>query len=329
VVIAAIGWGEWQTLEHSVAEGLACESDAEERGEDADPGELRAAVVAFRRARRLLAGEDYLAWLRRRSLTTVDVAGHVKRAVLRRRAEPRLDEVLARHRPSAERIAEAIDAEAILSGSLRSWSERLARCAGALRGLAANEDRPTSGISNRLTQLLADAADCGTSGLSEQAIRDRAPRLAELLEAEARFGDLVVTPALIERRLDEHRLDWRRFVWNEVVFKSEGAAREAALMVREDGMELGAVAEFAHADSSIRDAYWADVPELASLLSGRGPDELVGPLPTDGRWRLMSLRECVAVNAEDPTLRARVTRELLDDALGRQLAGRLTWHVRY
>jgi hypothetical protein len=43
----------------------------------------------------------------------------------------------------------------------------------------------------------------------------------------------------------------------------------------------------------------------------------------------MSLRECVAVNAEDPTLRARVTRELLDDALGRQLAGRLTWHVRY
>jgi hypothetical protein len=329
VLIAAIGWGEWQMLERSLAQGLACESDAEARGEDADPGELRAAVVAFRRARRLLAGEDYLDWLRQRSLTTADVGGYFKRAMFRRRAERRIDDILVSHPPSAERIAETIDAEAILGGRLRSWSERLARCAGARRGLDGHDDRPPMDASDWLTHLLVVPAACRSSGLSESAIRDRAPRLAELLAAEAVFRDLVVTPALIEQRVDEHRLDWQRFVWSEVVFTSEGAAREAALMVREDGMELGAVAAFAHADSSIREAYWSDVPELASLLSGSGPDELVGPLPTDGRWRLIEVRECTAASAEDPKLRGRVIDELIDDALGRQLAGRLTWHARY
>ena len=33
VVLAAIGWGEWQRLERTLAEGLACSADAAERGQ--------------------------------------------------------------------------------------------------------------------------------------------------------------------------------------------------------------------------------------------------------------------------------------------------------
>lgn len=68
VVLAAIGWSEWQRLEHSLAEGLACVSDAEDRGEQVDAETLSASVVKFRRVRGLLAGEDYLRRLAEREL---------------------------------------------------------------------------------------------------------------------------------------------------------------------------------------------------------------------------------------------------------------------
>ena len=84
-------------------------------------------MVAFRRARGLVAGDDYLAWLSERSLSPADVEAHLARAALR---EP-LGGGLETHHPDPERITLAIRAEAILGGNLRGWVERLARCAAA------------------------------------------------------------------------------------------------------------------------------------------------------------------------------------------------------
>jgi hypothetical protein len=327
VVLAAIGWGEWQMLERSLAEGLACESEAALRGEHVDAEELRMAVVAFRRSRRLLAGEEYLQWLAERSLSTADVIVHLKRATLRRRAQDRLDEVLANAAPTSERVAQAIDAEAILSGRLRSWSERLARCEAARRALGARADGASSAEDEALRALLEAAGQNQTSGLTTREVQDRAPRIAELVKAESAFRARVATPESIARRLREHGLDWQRLVWSEAVFRSEGAAREAALMVREDGVELDSVAGLAHADSRVREAYFSEVPELAELLSASAPGELVGPLQGEGGWRLARLRERISPSAEAPALRKRVIDELVEDALARQLAGQVSWHV--
>jgi hypothetical protein len=324
VVLAAIGWGEWQSLERSLAEGLACTSDADERGEQVEPAALHAATVAFRRARGLIAGDDYLRWLAERSLSPADLSAHIVRAVSRETAAGRLDEVLRAHPPGAEALVNAIRGEAILGERLRSWSERLARCAAAAHGLAAEGEEPA--VPDAITDLVEAAARCRASGLTEAQVRERAPRVAALMAAEREFCGRVATPEGIERCLAEHRLDWQRFVWQEVAFASEGAAREAALWVREEGLTLAEAAAMAHALNSVREAYCSEAAELSGLLMAAAPGELLGPLAGDGSWRLACLHERTSPAVEDPVLRARAAGELVENAIERHLAGRVSWH---
>jgi len=327
IVLAAIGWGEWQLLERSLAEGLACFDAAKDGSEQLDPEWLRAAVVTFRRARGLVAGDEYLAWLSERSLSPSDLEAHLARAGLRERAPERLGDALEADRPDADRITMAIRAEAILSGSLRTWAERLARCAAAARGLAAGTDEPPGLAVGADAALLVDAAArCPSSGLNAAGARQRAAAVTALLGAERTFFDRVITGERVERCLAHHRLDWQRFVWEEVAFASEGAAREASLLVRSDGMALGEVAGLARTVAEIREAYADDVPELAGLLAATAPGELVGPLAGDWGWRLLRMRERTPPAVSDPVLRERAHGEIVGDALERHLAGRVRRH---
>jgi hypothetical protein len=326
VVLAAIGWGEWQLLERSLACGLACATDAAARGEEVEEAELHAAVIAFRRARALLAGDDYLRWLAERSLTPADLAAHLTRAALARRAGGRLDRVLADHAPAAAKIAGTIRGEAILGDRLHPWAERLARSAAAARGLAAAGDDLPVASGDAVAALVEAATSCPASGLHEAEARDRAPRVASLHAAEHAFSDAVATRERIERCLAEHRLDWQRLVWEEVTFAGEGAAREVALWVREDGMALGAAAAMAHAAAEVREAYCSDVPELSGLLVAAAPGELAGPLAGEDGWQLLRLLERTAPVIDDAAVAERAGTVLVADAIERHLAGRVRWH---
>jgi hypothetical protein len=53
---------------------------------------------------------------------------------------------------------------------------------------------------------------------------------------------------------------------------------------------------------------------------------VLGPLAVAGGWRLLSLRERTPPAIEDPVLRERAGAELLEDALERHLAGRMSWY---
>jgi len=321
VVLAAIGWGEWQLLERSLAEGLAYADAAEDRSEQPDAESLHAAVVAFRRARGLVAGDDYLAWLSERSLSPADVEAHLARAQLRgRRAD-----LVETARPDAERITLAIRAEAILGGHLRGWAERLARCAAAARGLAVGGGEPP-GPAGADVALTDAALRCPSSGLTEDGVRARSATVTALLEAEREFCDRVVTGERIERCLGAHGLDWQRFVWEEVAFTSEGAAREATLWIREDGTELAEVAGLARSAVETRKAYAYDEPELAGLLAATAPGELLGPLAGDRGWRLLRVRERTPPGVADRVLLDRARAEIVEDALERHLAGRVKRH---
>jgi hypothetical protein len=325
VVLAAIGWGEWQRLERTLAEGLACSADAAERGEHVEASALHAATVAFRRARGLLAGEDFLRWLADRSLSTADLDAHIMRAALRERAAGRLGEVLDAYPSPPEALAKSIRGEAILGGQLRSWCERLARCAAAAHGIASDGERPTA-ADDAITDLVETAESCHVSALSQAQARERAPRIASLIAAEREFSDRILTRERIERCLAEHSLDWQRLVWQETAFASEGAAREAALWVRDEGLTLAEVAGMAGAQINVREAYCSDAAELSGLLMAAAPGELLGPLAGEGSWRLACLRERTPPAIEDPALRARAADELLENAIGRYLAGRVSWH---
>jgi hypothetical protein len=326
VGLAAAAWGEWQRLERTLAEGLACAAHAD--GEALDADALHSAVVAFRRARGLLAGEDYLRWLQTRSLSSGELTEHLSRAVLRERARENLQGILDEHPPAPTELLERARGEAILSGSLRAWAERLAGCAAAARGLS-TDGEPPAASSASVSALRGAIAGCPCSGLTSEQAQERAPRLASLLLAEGIFRDGILTRQRIERCLSAHRLDWQRLVWEEAVFATEGAAREAALWVGEDRMALGDVAAMAHVATLEREAYCTEVPELSGLLMGAVPGELLGPVASDGAWRLLRLRERVAAAAEDAALRDRAGEELMRDALDRHLAGRISWNGEY
>jgi hypothetical protein len=327
VVLAAIAWGEWQQLERTLAEGLACMIEAGAGGAGIDEEGIHAAVVAFRRARQLLAGDDYLRWLADRGLGPSDLEAHLERNALRERAADRLDEILAAHRPEGAQVAAMARAEAVLSGRLHAWAERLAGCAAAARGLAASGEKPPGATAEAVTALLDGVSACPATGLT--AGRDRAARITTLLAAEQPFRERAVTRERLERCLHQHRLDWQRFVWDQVTFPREGAAREAALSVREEDAALGAVAALARARIEVKEAYFDQASGLAGLLAAATPGELIGPLECDGGWQLVRMRERAPAVIEDPALRERATAELLADALERHAAGRVHWHGQY
>jgi hypothetical protein len=324
VVLAAIGWGRWQLLERSAADGLA--AGAEECAQQVDAAALHDSVVRLRRARGLLAGEDYERWLADWCLSTEDVRAYFADALLNGRTAGGLANQSADHEPDTGRLARAVRNAAILSGRLQSWAERLSKCAAAAAGLTALGGETPTVSRDGIAGLLEAAGACRASGLDEAQVRARAPRITDLQTAERTFADHVVKPERIKRCIAEHRLDWQRFAWEEVGFAGEGAAREAALLVREGGMGLADVAGLAHAAIGLREAYSEDATELAGVLAAAAPGELLGPLAVDGGWRLVRVRERTPPTGDDIALHHRARSELLEEALGRYLAGRVTWH---
>jgi hypothetical protein len=326
VVLAAIGWGGWQLLECSAADGLAAACAAEECREQVDTGALRDSVVRLRRARGLLAGEDYERWLADWSLSTEDLRLYFAHTTLSGGTAGGVANQSADDRPDTAPLARAVRNAAILSGRLQSWAERLAKCAAAAAGLTALGQATPTVSRDGIAGLVAAAGACRASGLDEADVCARAPRIAELQTAERMFADHVVKPERIKRCIAEHRLDWQRFAWEEVSFPGEGAAREAALLVREGGMGLAEVAGLAHVAIGLREAYSEDATELAGVLAAAVPGELLGPLAGECGWRLVRVRERTPPAGDDIDLRDRARSELLEDAVGRYLAGRVTWH---
>jgi hypothetical protein len=329
VVLAAVGWGEWQQLERSLAEGLAYAREPEDRREPIDARELHSAVVRFRRAHGLLAGDDYLRWLSERSLLPEDVRAHFVRAALRERADDRITQGLPNRSAESRELMPSIRGEAILSGRLQLWARRLVRAAAASRGLRTSGVQPPVASDEALASLIEAARDCRGTGLSETEARARAPRAAALLAAEPAFRDHVVTRERLERCLAEHQLDWQRFVWEEATFTAEGSAREASLWVREQGVALDQVAALAHVSTHVRAAYAEDVPDLSGRLAAAAPGEVIGPFAGAGAWQLICMRQRTTPAVNDVALRERASAEVVEHALDRHLAGRITWHVEY
>jgi hypothetical protein len=325
VVLAAIGWGEWQSLERSLASALAAVAAAQERGQETEAEALRPAVVSFRRARGLLAGEDFLRWLADRSLSSAELQAHLTRALATPADAGSSVEI------DTVALGEEIDAEAILSGRLQGWADRLVRCAAAARGLAAVGRQPPEPSDEALEELVDAAVGCQASGLEREWLREHAPRTAALLIAERAFATEFVTRERLERLIAEHQLDWQRFAWEELTFTTEGAAREAALLVRADGLGLAEVAGIAHAATEVREAYSHEVPELAPVLAAAAPGELLGPFAGAGPegWQLVLMRERTPPAADDAAIHERASRELVEDGLERYLAGRVVWHGKY
>jgi len=328
VVLAAVAWGEWTRLRGALELGRLAAGRLEQRGEAPDGEELHRRLIAWRRERRLLAAEDYNAWLTARGLTLEDMTAHLRRAAASERPGAVKLDAGARDDDAA---AAELAAEAVLSGQLRSWGDRLGRQAAAARALEARGVEVTDAPDEEGAEALASEAradrSTGLHGLPPERVAAWAVEVLALDRAWKHLAAEVADEELIQRCVRSHHLDWQRLAWEEATFAREDVAHEAALWVREEGTALSAIAERAGTAARAGEAYGYDAGELTALLLGTAPGELVGPLATEAGWRLLHLHERVMPTPEDPQLRARALEELLEDALAPHLAGRMEWNA--
>jgi hypothetical protein len=331
VVLAAVSWGDWAHLLHRLELGVLAAERLERQRERLSDEELRPRLVAWRRERRLLAADDYNAWLTARQLTLEDMSAYLRRTTASERlagdpdgAEPEAQAHDLGH------VAVAAFPEAILSGELQSWAERLGRQVAAARALAGRGLDASEAGAEDVEALLSKARADPRSGLAEVPAERLVAWAADELALECAWERLareVAEDGLIERCVRSHHLDWQRLAWDEATFTREDVALEAAMWVRDESVALDAIAKRAGTLAIAGAAYGFDAGELMALLVGTRPGDLIGPLSTAEGWRLLHLRERVPPTPADPQLRSRAIAELLDDALAPHLAGRLEWNA--
>ena len=306
VILAAKLRGDWAGLEKELRAGLACVKRLDEAGEEIDAEELGSAANDFRYERDLVAAEEAEAWLNQWNLTAEAWMDYIRRDLLRRKWAGELNEIVARFRVSKREIDSCLQAEAVCSGHLARFAQALAARASAFE--KAREE-----------SWMGGASPCAKS----------VERIHRLEAGYQRLCDHVVDSQGLKDQVGWHRLDWIRFECRYVLFSHEPMAREAALCVRDDGMGLGEVA--ANAKMVVYNAplyLEAIEPSLRDRFLSAGKGALVGPLAWDKGFALFVVEDKILPTLEDPAIKRRAKESLIDNAINREIANRVKWHVR-
>ena len=279
LLLAARLWGDWEPW----LEGLQ---------DPSVPDDVRAAEVAFRRERRLIAGDELRAWLTSHRL-------HV-------------DEWRAwlRGEPAEPWTAGTCD------GTFEHWTDRLAERAGALA--AADREPATAPPPPAWFARMPDAAAAAAIGVPADEIARRAGELWQAERAHAQLCEDAAGADTIQRLVSANTVDWLRLDCELIQSADEDVAKEAALLVREDGMELPEVALAAGLDLQSSRAWAGDIAtELRGRLVSAAPGELVGPIAVNGHFVLAHVRAKLVPEASDPDVRARAEQAARAQALER------------
>jgi hypothetical protein len=328
VVLVAIRSGVWLWLEARTRASCAAQRAFAERGDAVDGEMLRNVAALFRHERGLFSGEDLREWLAARRLTPDAWRSWLERSVLASTQMDGSDEGAGSHSPSNDELAAALRVDALCTGVLKSAAELLLAHAAAAR--AEGGDSAQVGEPDVATQAATALGNplLGLDTLPTPDLESRLRHLAGLQAAADRFTNSLASSEALDRLLVAHRLDWAMLGWHELTFPKEGAAREVAMLVRQDGMTFDDVAAMLAVSPTGRAASLDQTePELQPLLASAAPDDLLGPVETEAGWRLLYIRERKLPARTDAAAFTRALEELRSKAIDRQLAGRVRWHV--
>jgi hypothetical protein len=305
--------GTWQRFEADVRLGLHLER-AHPRAVTDDA--VRAAATAFRYAHGLISAADFKAWLQARELTVAQVSGVLRRSLLREHfAEP--------EDAGDEALGSVLIAEAHCHDQLSALAD------AAVDGLVA-EQRIDEGLhpsGEAVDAALAEAVErteLGLPSLGEQVLRERLEPLSLRELKLQRLRETVADEAGLKGRITDHGLDWVRLTGDELVLRTEGAAREARMLMVEDRVDVEALVARAGAEVSVHALYLEDAPDgMTAPFAAAAPGEVLGPWRDGEEWRLLLLADKRRPTVEDPVLRQRATEEMLADVIKRHAAGRV------
>ena len=301
--------GRWDELLEEAREGLACESHFDTIEEEGAEEAIDDAAAEFRYDRELITAEEMEAWLEARGLTPEEWMGYIRRSVLRQRWADELADLVAEHPAADADLEEALRIDLLCSGTHRILAEELAVEAAA--AAAAAPDRP--------------------SPADEPSTASRDDYLAALRDRAGQFRRHAVEPGTLAREVASNQMEWIRVDCQAIGFGEEGQAREAALLLREDELDIAEVA--GEADVPIEDVvlYLDQLnPEQHSRFLGATVNDVIGPVKgEDEVYTVYQVIAKVMPSVEDPEIVRRAEERLLARALASELSRRVRWHADF
>ena len=299
VVDAARASGGWGAVEGRARAALAARQSLIEGDGAPPPADVAAAARRFRYERGLLSGDDTKAWLGRRGLTVADWMEHLRRTVAGRQWDA--DSGAPAATEDAPGVARAAWVDALCDGTLQALAERLAARL-AVHACLQEEGRFPS---------------------SPPPVQD----VRALDSADRQFRAEVAGLAALADELEWHRLDWLRFDMRLAAFHDEDVAREAALLVRVEGLDLPAAAEQAgvQVESQVLPLHRAPAG-LRDRLLGCHPGELIGPVAVGDRFLVISIHDRLPPSIDDDEVRRWAEDGVVRRAVRREMERRVVWH---
>jgi len=332
VALAAHLWGEAASLKRRTREGIACVRHLERLGDKHPETEVEEAADAWRYARDLLSGDDMHAWLEERMLTMDDWLAYVLHTVLRTRWSAELGRITKEQKVSSRQIESALYGEAVCSGRLAELADRLAGQAAIYeREVGESKTRRPKGCSKAELRAVLKGLPRGEGFLGARPVpTERAEFVACVTLSFDGFVERLTSPAAVEREIEARTLDWTRIDCETVRFSGEDPAREATLLVREDGLSLAEAAATARAPLEEHRYLLEDVaPPLRDRLVGARPGELIGSPSGDGGFVLISVLDRVEPSSKDRAIRKRAAEALVRRTVQREVGKRVRWHERF
>lgn len=274
-------------------------------------------AVAFRRARRLEAGQDLRAWLDARLVTMGEWEAHLARSLAGRQLATA---TVPAGTPEIGLDCRAFVVDLACGGWWRRFADLATRLWAASKLTESGLDPAEGDVSEEAGHVMAmldpfialDKDSC-TEGLRRVRTRERA------LEETARHRG---TADVVAARILEHAIEWTELRFDELLLPTREAANEALLCARDDGISAAELAARAALPLLQRRSRHDSLPVAAtSLLDGALPDQPFGPVALDGEWAVLWLRERRRPSLEDEATRAAASAELLDEALERAKRG--------
>jgi hypothetical protein len=314
VFLAAKLRGEWDELDAGLRKGIAAVAAA-----PPSDAPVTRAGNAWRRTRRLLAADELREWLSAHRLKLADWRAYFERAVARDGA--RVDPGAA----CAEQVADAIWAEGTCSGAFERYAAALAERAAALGTAPSVQGIPPPAWFERTPSH----DEARALGLDPGDVAHRVERLWRGERAHRRLSDSVRASDDVRKTVIAKTVDWLRVDCDLLQTGAEDTAREAVLLVREDGMDLSDVARQAGLPLAAERLFVGELPaELRAPLVSAAPGELVGPvaLDVDGPYLVVSVKDKVVPSIDDAEIRARAQHAAVSAALAREVRDRVRWH---
>jgi hypothetical protein len=319
VVLAARRWGDWADLVREVREGVACIRHM--LGTEKPPAEADedAAATQFRSVRKLLTAEAAEAWLDERGVSVDNWLRYIRRTLLRERCSADLPELVARYPARPDQVRRGLHIVGVCAGHLMRFACKLAgRAAIFARSPKAAE--PEAAGDNAGPILL---------GLSHQDCRAKLAHLGAVERSYQAFADEVVTQQAIRNHITGRYTDWIQVEYCSAIFPSQEAADEAVLCVREDGAALHDVARDCKLRAIHRTAFLEELhPKLRGLLFSAKKQELLGPMPAEGGFKLCMLLAKTPPAFENEKVHARAREWLAATAANLEATARVRWECQ-